>query len=306
MGCLNSNGQFKHWFGNIHLSGRCNRSCYFCIGQHMMALDSLDVLDTWPLPNIDKFVDKCLEKNITEVNMTGSNTDPLLYNHLPELYEYLSDRIPKLKFGLRTNGVSILSRPERWMLFDKASISITSLNPKIYKYTMGKGQPPDLIKIKRLCDGGNGPSFSYLKVNIVLCPEILINNDLWNTIYNLTKIGIRTINIREPYGQPHIGNPFENTQIPSYVFKYIKKSTIDIYGNKQYQFTILPDWCNITYWDVHYTEVESINLYANGVVSDTYPVTLGHDPVTGNVLGQENFSKSGRIRQQWVDLKVSK
>lgn len=62
MGCLNSDGSFSHWFGNIHLSGPCNRKCYFCIGQHMMALDGENNLDTWPLKNIDGFVvTRCLE-----------------------------------------------------------------------------------------------------------------------------------------------------------------------------------------------------------------------------------------------------
>ena len=147
MGCLNSNGNFNHWFGNIHLSGPCNRACYFCIGQHMMALDSLNNLNKWPLKNIDVFVDECLEKGISEVNVTGSNTDPLLYDHMNELYEYLKDRIPNLKFGLRTNGVLLESRPDRWKMFDKLSISITSLDPEMYCRTMGMGTPPNVEKI---------------------------------------------------------------------------------------------------------------------------------------------------------------
>lgn len=299
MGCLNSKGQFKHWFSNIHLSGPCNRKCYFCIGQHMMALDDINILDTWPLPNIDKFVDKLLEKEISEVNITGSNTDPLLYNHLPSLKEYLLDRIPNLKLGIRTNGVSILTRPDRWRLFDKGSISITSLNSNIYKVTMGIGYPPKLSSIKSICDSG-GPIWDDIKINIVLCPEILENDDIWNTIYNLAYLDINTINIREPYGQPHIGNPF-NKYVPRYIRKYLD-TMHDTLGNKTYRYKR----CNITYWDVHYTEVESVNLYANGIISETYPVTLGHDPVTGNVMGQEHFKTSGRIREQWVNLKVNK
>lgn len=62
MGCLNSEGKFEHWFGNIHLSGRCNRSCYFCIGQHMMVLDKYNVLDKFPLDGLDEFVKQCQEK----------------------------------------------------------------------------------------------------------------------------------------------------------------------------------------------------------------------------------------------------
>ena len=111
MGCLNSKGNFTHWFGNIHLSGPCNRSCYFCIGQHMMAFDSLNVLDQWPLINIDRFVDDCYAKSISEINLTGSNTDPMLYKHIDRLYNYLYETVPNLRFGIRTNGIKILDLP---------------------------------------------------------------------------------------------------------------------------------------------------------------------------------------------------
>lgn len=59
----------------------------------------------------------------------------------------------------------------------------------------------------------------------------------------------------------------------------------------------------IAYWDVHYVEVESVNLYANGVVSEDYPVTRGHDPIYGNVKDQGNYLKSGRQQEQWLSAK---
>lgn len=290
MGCLNSKGQFDHYFGNIHLSGPCNRSCYFCIGQHMMALDSYNMLDEWPLPGLDKFVEECKAKNINEVNITGSNTDPLLYKHLPKLRAYLDEHIPNLNFGLRTNGVAVLANPDNWMLFDKASISITSLNPQIYKKTMGQGVPPDITAIMKLKD-------IPLKVNVVLCPETVESKDvlfpdILSTIETLRRKGIRKINLREPYGQPHIGDPLKTLD-------FIQ--TGSVFGNPEYGFTNT----KVVYWDVHYTEVESVNLYANGVVSTTYPVTEGHDPVDGKVEGQEHFQKSGRVREQWVSLTVN-
>lgn len=64
MGCLNYNKGFEHWFGNIHLSGPCNRACYFCIGQHMMAVDAENNLNTWPLLGIEEFVVLCQQAGI--------------------------------------------------------------------------------------------------------------------------------------------------------------------------------------------------------------------------------------------------
>jgi len=182
--------------------------------------------------------------------------------------------------------VAVLQRLGDWLLFDKASISITSFNKEIYAQTMGQGTPPDLNRIYELSDGMD------IKVNIVLCPELFQNGDLWNTINTCISCGIRRINLREPYGQPNLSSI--TIKFMDALFHRIP----DLFG--------MPRWkyfqTEIIYWDVHYVEVESINLYSNGIISDTYPVTKGHDPVHGIVEGQEHFSKSGRVRPQWITI----
>ena len=275
MGCLNSNANFEHWFGNIHLSGKCNRSCYFCIGQHMMALDPLNNLNVWPLVNIDNFITQCKNRSVNEINLTGTNTDPLLFTHVKELCELLRREIPGVKIGLRTNGALAIQRKEVWSLFDKASISITSLDPKIYKLSMGQGEPPDVKSILNIKD-------MSVKINIVLCPETVTSNDIYNTLDVLASIGVKKVNLREPYGQPHIGSPLINP-----IGERLGMPRYDWFG------------MDVTYWDVHYVEVESVNLYANGIVSETYPITKGHSP-DGKVLGQENWKVSGRHYEQWL------
>jgi hypothetical protein len=275
MGCLNSTGQFSHWFGNIHLSGPCNRACYFCIGQHMMALDPLNNLKLWPLDNLEAFVAECLQHRVGEVNLTGSNTDPLLYKHHAELCGFLRSRLPGCKLGIRTNGVAAVRHPETWGLYDKASISITSLDRGIYGKTMGCGEPPDVGAIFRIKPG------MPIKINMVLCPET-VGGDIYNTLARLADLGVKTVNLREPYGQPHLGCP-------------LTSPCGERLGMPRFKFLGM----DVTYWDVHYVEVESVNLYANGVVSKTYPITKGHAP-SGEVHGQEHWVKSGRIRPQWV------
>lgn len=281
MGCLNSNQGFSHWFGNIHLSGPCNRSCYFCIGQHMMALDPLNNLDRWPLDNIEYFVERCLAHGVREINLTGSNTDPLLYKHTPELAAYLREKIPGAILGLRTNGALTYEAKDLWALYDKGSVSVTSLDYGLYKDTMGQGQPANFSQILEVAP--------FLpKVNVVLCPETCIDSDdLMQTIMGLNGWGIERINLREPYGQPRIGDP-----MPRFGFEQIDT----LLGMPVYEY----QGTRITYWDVHYVEVESVNLYANGKVSITYPITKGHCDHTGNVKDQGHFPDSGRVRQQWL------
>ena len=274
MGCLNSTGGFSHWFGNVHLSGPCNRSCYFCIGQHMMELDKENTLDKFPLPGLEDFIKECYKRKVQEINITGTNTDPTLYKHHETLTSWIRRRLPEVKLGIRTNAVSPNTK-EIFSLYDKASVSVTSLDPVIYKATMGQGEPPD---VERLLYCG-----IPVKFNIVLGPE---NSgvDLMRTIIKLREAGAKAINLREPYGQPHIGDPFEKVLL----------KVDELYGMPQYDFhdTI------ITYWNVHYVEVESVNLYANGKVSVDYPITRGHSE-SGQVIPQNEW-KSGRHVQQWV------
>lgn len=282
MGCLNSTGNFNHWFGNIHLSGPCNRSCYFCIGQHMMALDPLNNLDTFPLAGLDLFIEECNQRGIGEVNLTGTNTDPLLYRHIPELRAALSSRLRSpLRFGCRTNGAAVTGNPDLWSMFDKASITICSMDAKIHTSMMGTGRPADIRKIVKM----GGPK--DVKVNIVLGPEN--RYDVYRTLDSLVHIpGILRVNLREPYGQPHIGDPLAE------YWQSEKRLGMPVYNYHGLE---------VAYWDVHYCEVESVNLYANGNVSTDYPITRGHDAETGDVKDQSFFPIHGRQRPQWVTVK---
>lgn len=282
MGCLNANQNFNHWFGNIHLSGPCNRACYFCIGQHMMALDALNNLDRWPLKNIARFLEKCRTRGIFEINVTGTNTDPLLYQHTPSLHEYLKTYIPDLVLGIRTNGVLVLRRQDLWKLYDKASFTICSFDPKIYRAMMGKGTVPNVPKILAA-----STHMRSLKVNTVLGPENVQTGDVFRTLDQCAALGISRVNLREPYGQPHVGDPLAQAGMTPSGFRL---------GMPHY----LWQGVDVTYWDVHYVEVESVNLYANGRISEDYPISRGHDPKTGKVLPQSEFP-GGRITEQWIN-----
>jgi organic radical activating enzyme len=283
MGCLNDK-EFEHWFGNIHLSGPCNRSCYFCIGQHMMGLDPFINLNEWPLDGIDNFITECNAKQITEVYLTGSNTEPLLYGQLPKLVEYLRANIPALHLGVRSNGVLVEDLKEDWLLFDEASITICSTDKAINEKMMG-GLPPRLDRIAEI----SGPKNMQLTLNITLGPENLDN--VKQTLDDVLDIyPWKWINLREPYGQPHVGNPFDYWEPDGY-----------IYGMPYYY--VFSEWgkIRITYWNVHYVQVKSVNLYANGRLSTDYSVSKGHDPVLGEVKDQSKFPRGRQVKQWQYD-----
>lgn len=296
MGCLNAEqaGPDWHWFGNIHLSGPCNRSCYFCIGQHMMALDGFDVLDVFPLPGLDEFVAECRRQDVGEVNLTGTNTDPLLYRHHRRLTSHLREAMPGVTLGIRTNAVADLSVLS---LYDKGSVTVCSFDPVIYRQMMGSGRPPNLGAVLEL--------LADVKVNVVLGPHNTSPHnssgphssggvpDIFGTLKVLAGLGVRRVNLREPYGQPHVGDPLAG----------VLERSGEVWGMPTYR---CDNECaaggslEVTYWDVHTVHVESVNLYASGRVSTTYPITLGHAQ-DGEVHDQQWFGeRAGRRRQQWI------
>ncbi|MGC3959586.1 MAG: radical SAM protein [Verrucomicrobiota bacterium] len=235
----------------------------------MMALDSFNSLKAWPLDGLSEFMLRCKMRGVREVNLTGTNTDPSLFQRQRELLSILHDQ--EFRVGIRTNG-AVRDIP----YYDYASLSVTSLDPDLYRKTMGQGSPPNIEWwLERYGLG--------LKINIVLCPET-VPDDLYATITRLARMGIGRINLREPYGQPHIGDPFSDM-----------KADGSVKGMPVYVI----DGCGVCYWDVHYCEVESVNLYASGRVSETYPITKGHAD-DGIVRGQEHFLKAGRVRKQWL------
>lgn len=242
----------------------------------MMALDAFNNLDTWPMLGIEGFVQECQQRNITEINLTGTNTEPLLFKHHDKFVTFLRESIPDVKLGIRTNGALILKSPETWKLYDKASITFPSFDNDIYQKQMGRGVPPNLEAILEL----DGPS--PIKINIVLGDEN--RQDVFDTLDRLARLGFKKVNLREPYGQPHVGNPLANY-----------RQLGEVLGMPQY------DWLgmSVVYWDVHYVHVESVNLYAQGRVSIEYPITRGHDK-DGEVREQSNWDKRGRHNEQWV------
>jgi len=142
---------------------------------------------------------------------------------------------------------------------------------------MGEGEPPDICLIGRLCEG------KRLKANVVLCAGIG-RTDLEATISKLAGAGFKVVNLREPYGQPHIGDPFNDVPPDERLYGMPVRS----------MFGAL-----VTYWDVHWVEVESVNLYANGRVSMEYPITKGHAE-NGEVHKQSHWRYSQRHVEQWV------
>lgn len=241
-----------------------------------MGVDHLNILDVYPVRGYRRFIQTCQDTETREVYLTGTNTDPTLYRHLPQLLEDLHGEAYFTKVGLRTNGVSEVS-DDVLSLITHMSLSCPSVDTKVYVENMGMGIPPDIGRWVRRCVRVG----VALRVNVVLTPSVLPG--LMAYLKRLSSVGVQSVNLREPYGQSRVGNPLTRQEPIRYRFGM---PVYDIYG------------MDVMYWDVHYVEVESVNLYANGHVSVTYPVSKGHDFDKGVVRDQTQWGV-GRQTMQW-------
>jgi hypothetical protein len=278
MGCLNDDDRWEHWFGNVHLSGPCNRRCYFCIGQHMMALDALNTLHTpaREMKGFMSFIEACKAKGIRSVNLTGTNTDPLLYDSIPNMVMELRLLLPGVSVGIRTNGSSHHSDIR---YFDHGSITVCSADYHTNLEIMG-GPPPDLGALAEWND------LSQFKLNCVLGPLSANMENVAGLVDLASAWGITRINLREPYGQEHVGSEW----IGSIPDGTVLQESVPFWDFGEVR---------VFYWDVHYVAVRSVNLYANGRISMEYPITKGHIE-GGVVIPQSEFQGHHRRQKQWM------
>jgi len=245
----------------------------------MMALDSFNSLDSKAstMTGMNEFLESCMIKECKEVFLTGTNTDPALYRHHKDFVEFMKVNL-EIPIGIRTNGTAHVSELQ---YYDKGSITICSLDPSVNLKMMG-GPPCDLGEIAL-----HVRDISKWKINCVLGPENANGRTLLELVDACEKFGIPRINLREPYGQPYVGDAFLTALRKR--TKKILQDTVDVYtfGNVE-----------VSYWNVHYVGVRSVNLYANGRVSQDYPITKGHAE-NGIVLPQDRFDH-GRHQRQWL------
>lgn len=248
----------------------------------MMELDSMNTLNTPPhlMKNLDKFYDQIEERGIKNLYLTGTNTDPSLYKHHKQLTDIFHG-IPGLEIGIRTNGSSNASNLRH---YDNGSLTICSMDYHTNLKMMG-GPPPDLGKIALYAN------LSKWNINTVLGPDNCKLGEVVRLIAMARKYGISYINLREPYGQQHIGiKVFEDRYFLGPQHGTIFEGTVPYW-----EF----DGFRVYYWDVHFVGVNSINLYANGRISSKYSVTKGHSK-NGKVQDQTYFEGHKRRNKQWI------
>ncbi len=159
-------------FANILFSSPCNLHCPYCIGHNQTLQAMPDNLHTFPLKGLDRFVEQLREHGITQISLTGTNTEPQLYAYESELRSILRAN-SGVKISLHTNGLLVLRKIEVFNQYDRAAISFPSFQPDTYHKLTGHPQVLDLAAIVKASRIPIKVSTILTEQNIHEIPEII-------------------------------------------------------------------------------------------------------------------------------------
>ena len=236
-------------FANILFSGHCNLRCPYCIG-HSSTLQAMpNNLKTFPLNGLDLFIAELNKFDVTQVSLTGTNTDPQLYTYAPELITRLREQIPGVKLSLHTNGQMALKKIESFNCYDRATISMPSFQSHTYRIMTGGASMPDLPKI-----------ISKARIPLKISTIVTHQNydEIPGIITRCRKLRISRMVLRKQYGDP------QNWALLS------KYRPARYFGeNPVYDI----DGMEVTVWDFNTSTVRCLNLFSDGTISTKYQLT---------------------------------
>jgi molybdenum cofactor biosynthesis enzyme MoaA len=237
-------------FANILFSGRCNLRCPYCIGQNTDLQQLPDNLRIFPLNGLGRFVDTLVAHAVTQISLTGTNTDPQLYTYEADLIAYLRKRVPNATLSLHTNGQLALKKIETFNLYDKATISFPSFEPVTYQALTGSQRMIDLQAIVRAARIPLKISTVLTRQNIDQIPDI---------IERCRQLHVPRLVLRKQYGDTRQWPLFPN------------HAPIRYFGNNPvYDIGGL----EITVWDFAASTVQCLNLFSNGTISTEYQIAV--------------------------------
>lgn len=234
-------------FANILFAGPCNRACPFCIGLEMPGRVNVDNLDRYPLLGQDELVEEVTRRGIRQVVMTGTTTDPQLYRHEERLLDDLRARLhPDTRFSVHTNGALALRKLSAFNAYDRACLSLPSFEPATYEKLMGSRRVPDL---ERILAAARIP----VKVSCVVNEHNVGEIDAF--VRRCRALGVQRLVLRRLYGETRRWRLVEDLPLVG-----------SFRGNPVRDC----DGMEVTDWDFDATEMDSVNLFADGTIGTSY------------------------------------
>lgn len=213
-----------------NITNKCNENCQFCyrkVCKDNTLEENKQIFDNLSKIEIDK--------------ITFSGGEPLLYDNLFNLVDYIKKRNSKIKLSLTTNGQKIDDELLKKIIktFDWISFSIDSSNEEINeKIGRGKNHLSTVIKLLDKCDNK-----IKIKINTVANKYNLNDLDnIYNTIlkYNINRWKIfRFYPLRKGKENKDLFylNDNESKEVENFIDRKIKHTKIKIHYNNLDEFT---------------------------------------------------------------------
>jgi MoaA/NifB/PqqE/SkfB family radical SAM enzyme len=238
----------RNAFANILFSGACNAKCPYCIGKDIRKDRQVGNLGSWPLPGLEAFIDRVRQCGITQISLTGTNTDPQLYRHEEVLIGHLRASLPGVKLSLHTNGRLLLVK-NTFALYDRMCVSIPSFHEATYTKMMGV---PGVVDIGAVVRQSRIP----IKLSCIVTPDN--RSEIQDYLERAGSMGIRRIVFRKPFGSTE--------KLERLVDVSGFERLGNFFGNPVFQ----SNGVEVTLWDFSATECSSVNLFADGTVWEGY------------------------------------
>lgn len=251
----------RYDFANILLSGRCNQRCPRCIGRSLSARLQPDNLRRFPLPGLGRFIAAVQAAGIKQVTLTGSNTDPQLYRHEARLLARLRRRLPGVALSLHTNGLMAVRKPKVFNSYDRATVSVPSLEVETCRAMTGGGRPLDLERII-------SNSLIPLKVSVLVSEHNVA--EIPRLLQRCRTLGLRRASLRLPYGETRDWGLLRG-HAPARWFRGVP--VFDLAG------------LEVTIWDFSRVTLRCLNLFGDGTISADYELSLQERRSRASMMG---------------------
>ena len=191
---------------------------------------------------------------IREIVFTGTTTDPHLYAHERRLIDQVRHDLPGAQISIHTNAALTLKKIDSFNAYDRACLSLPTLNSEIYRKLMGVSQVPDLKKI-----------LAAAKIPVKVSCVVNEHNahEVDGFLRELAVLGVRRAVLRRLYGDHREFNP-----LAAY-------APVRFYRNNPVYEIKAPSGVTleVTAWNFNTTESRSINLFADGTIGSSYLLT---------------------------------
>lgn len=264
-------------YGEILFLGKCNNSCYYCLGNEMFKAKMLDNLNLkyTELKNLDLFIGLLIKENCNTIYLSSVETDPLLYEDISALIDYLHSF--NFKVGIRTNGECSNIYDILKKLDAEISISINSLTKHINKQICGNINIPNIEKICGELSNLNKKCRISIVVNKYNCKEIFSILDKLKSYRSIEYLQLRK---RYLYTKCFDKDYLEDI----FAYETIRKELpLRFVTNKSnfHESTVysINGTFKVSFWDDVFSKesIKSINYFSDGKITENNLLVPGYE-----------------------------